>query len=232
MASASGFCLETNSCDLSILSWAAPLRRCTGEAICISFNEGRKPWSLQAVLFHRPQTNCGERCQIWRFCVLLTACVFFPLVFTSKAIQSLCFYCELRILRLFLRMCLKLITVGRKLGPITRNRGGIELLFVKRIRTTHKIALCFSWFYIFQMQSHPARLYQDDFTEGERAFLKSNTESRHSVQQALIYWIFIHAAFWPYCTLVTTWTFLDLSSPKSITSREVKDGAQPEHRQK
>lgn len=140
-------------------------------------------------------------------------------------------------LRMFLsRICFKLIMIWKKWGQSPGAEDVLNNYLMKEwMRITHKVALCFLWFYAFQIQSHPARLYHDNFVEAEREFKNATREqslSTAETQQSPNYWVLTHGAFLPYCTLVTTWTFLDLSGPKSIAIRGVEDGAQPEHRQK
>lgn len=134
MASASGFCLEMDSCSLSIFfPRQLPGEEALGKLFVSLLTKmgSLEVWGLSISL--RLQSNRGEGCQIWRFRMLLTAYGFFsPLVFTSKATQSLQFYSQSQMLRLFLsRMCLTLIKMQRKIGPLTRNGGGLALLFVE-----------------------------------------------------------------------------------------------------
>lgn len=131
MAFASGFCLKMDSCNLSILSWAAPLRRCTGEAICISFNEVRKPWSLWVVHFRRPQNQLWGKVSDLKILCAINCMRCFPWYLHLSQCKASDFTAKLGCWEYSEDAPQKLITIWRKSGPITRNTEGIELLFVE-----------------------------------------------------------------------------------------------------
>lgn len=97
------------------------------------------------------------------------------------------------------------------------------------------IALCFLWFHTFQMQSLLARLYQDNFTEGEGDFKKTTPGTVSQCKREAAVTGLLRPYTWCFYTSLVHFcgcrTHRDLSGPQSITIREVQDGTQTEHRQ-